>query len=248
VVAWVTTVPVQYNPDDFKRITSKLGAVLTGMKPDFEFVGGRGAEAIVQTTLAGIGEGDQAFAPYSPGYIELLNAVGGKPRGTVDLRGVFYHQGQRRFRGRRNLGQGRRAYISVQFGARTAPGQPARQVGFTARTRETRPQRGITDPLSEMSLDLVKVEATDTGFRIVYAPRVHPYMILHNEGGARGGKVRKWFTLGKAAVVASMTNALKNVIRARVLWFNDHGSTVADRPKSGGRGSASGEAPAGPGA
>lgn len=59
-------------------------------KRDLEFVGQALIEPIITSTLAGIGEDDQPFAPYSRRYLDLINAVGGKPGGVVNLRGIFY--------------------------------------------------------------------------------------------------------------------------------------------------------------
>jgi hypothetical protein len=174
----------------------------------------------VQTTLAGIGEKDQPFAPYSPAYKEQIDSVGGKPRQVVDLRGLFYHKGQKRSGSKRNLGQGRRGVVKRAFQRDTrSKFQTPSIVSF--RTAETRPQRGIIDPLSEMSLDLIKVESTNDRLTIEYEPREKDYMILHNKGDGKLPQ-RKWFTANKTAVRAAILQATSTVIQARVEWFNDH--------------------------
>src|SRR5689334_3804877 len=104
--------PTKDGSADFDRVRNKLAGLLSHMQPDLEFIGGIGAAAIIQTTLAGIGENDQPFEPYSPAYKELIDSVGGKPRQVVDLRGLFYHDGQRRSRGKKDRGQGRRAFVT----------------------------------------------------------------------------------------------------------------------------------------
>jgi hypothetical protein len=47
------------------------------------------ADAIIETTLKGIGENDQPFAPYSASYAEFLERTGAKPTSPVNLRGVI---------------------------------------------------------------------------------------------------------------------------------------------------------------
>jgi hypothetical protein len=202
------------NEKDYQRIKAKLEGLLTGMADDLQFAGENAATAIVQTTLAGIGDGDTPFAPYSPGYQAMIEAVGGKPGEVVNLRGLFYHDGQKKYRGKKNLGQKRRAYVGVAF----ASLEHGVRV-FQARTEETRPQRGLTDKLSEMSLDLIGVEATDYSIKISYNPWGTPYMVWHNEGTGKAPQ-RKWFTLNKAAVKAAIFDTMKTAILARVQWFN----------------------------
>ncbi len=213
--------------DDIERLQAKFAGFFAGMAEDLEHVGTIGAEAIVQTTLAGIGEDDQPFAPYSQQYAALLASVGGKQRGVVDLRGIFLHDDQtlepkRKLKGeqlakwkenRRRQGAFRQAYVRVTVGGRT----------FIARTKQTRPQVGPTDPLSEMSLDLISVKATDSKLTIMYTPRSKEYMIYHQHGEGKNPQ-RLWFTARKAAVERAMINALKLCIKARVQWFNDHNS------------------------
>lgn len=226
----------KYNKRDYDRVTKKLQGLLGGLKPDLEYVGGVASVAIVQTTLAGIGEGDQPFAPYSPAYKELIDAVGGKPRQVVDLRGLFYHEGQKRAKAKTNRGQGRRAFVTRAFTTLARPRrgvafpESPKLVQFQAMTEETRPQRGLTDKLSEMSLDLLKVEASDDRMTIVYEPRSKDYMAKHQKGDGTT-PARPWFSANKSAVKAAMNDALQTVIRARVAWANDHQqSGPAPRP------------------
>jgi hypothetical protein len=201
--------------DDFDRVKRKLGGLLSGMKDDHEFIGQAAAVAIIQTTLAGIGENDEPFAPYSASYKELIDSVGGKPRQVVDLRGLFYHQGQKRSRSKKDLGQGRRAFVTRAFAVFPQSGNDNRLVHFQAKTAETRPQRGLTDPLSEMSLDLVHVEATDNSLQVYYEPRANDYMLVHQQ-------TRPWFSANKTAVRAAIYSAVETVIKARVQWAGDH--------------------------
>lgn len=197
-----------------RNVRNRLLHAFDNMGEDLKFAGEAAAEAIVVTTLAGIGEGDAPFAPYSRAYQEVLDAVGGKMRGTVDLRGIFYHAGQKRVRyrseaRRRQYREGRQAYIRVAFG----------NLSFTARTGVTRPAKGIIDPLSEMSRDLISVVATDYNLKITYTARSEPYMIAHQEGSGRAPK-RVWFTLNKTKVREALLSSIRTAIAARVNWFN----------------------------
>jgi hypothetical protein len=209
--------PMTDGSEDFRRVREKLEGLLKDMGEDIKFAGEQAATAIVQTTLAGIGENDQPFAPYSKSYTETIQAVGGKPGQVVNLRGLFYHEGQKRYAGKRQMGQGRRAYIGVGFLAMSKEGLEggATAVRFFAQTLETRPQRGITDKLSEMSLDLIKIEVEDTRLRLSYEPRKDPYMIYHQNGEGRLPQ-RKWFTANKAAVKAALVDSMTVAIQARV--------------------------------
>lgn len=218
------------NQEDYDRIQGKLAGMFVGMEPDLKLVGEVGAEAIVRTTLAGIGENDQSFAPYSPGYQALLDAVGGKPRQTVDLRGLFYKEGQtpkkyRSEKSRRREGEGRQAYIDAAFKANGT------DVAFNAKTGITRPQMGVTDPRSEMSLDLIRAEPSESGVAIIYEPRAEEYMITHQNGDGKAPK-RTWFTASKQAVRAGLLAATGIIIKARAAWFNDHGES-APAPQAG---------------
>lgn len=216
---------VYFSDEDFERIAGKLGGVLSGFKEDLELLGELMARAIVQTTLAGIGAGDSPFTAYSKKYQELLDHVGGKPQQTVNLRGVFYHEGHgpkpRKFksikdqakweRGMLRKGALRRAYIAVSFGGKS----------FTAKTPMTRPALGLNDPESEMSLDLIKPVCTDKRLTLRYTPRETPYMIRHQNGDGAMPK-REWFTGNKGAVWQGFLTGFREVIRARALWFNTH--------------------------
>lgn len=202
---------------DIDRIKAKLQEIFGGMSTDLQDAGEVGADQIIVTTLAGIGEDDQQFASYSEAYLEEINAVGGKPRGNVDLRGLFYKDGQKRYRGKKDLGQGRRSYISRAFNAL------GKKVAFQARTKETRPQRGVEDKLSELSRDLITVEATDDLLRLIYDPRESPHMIAHQRG-ENGMPKRVWFTLRKKAVWEAMVSRFKQGLIERIAIFNAGGS------------------------
>ncbi|HLL88759.1 MAG TPA: hypothetical protein VK324_05610 [Tepidisphaeraceae bacterium] len=221
---------MRMNEEDAARIRGKLGTFFSGMEEDLTAAGEAGADAIVQTTLAGIGEGDRPFAPYSASYGQTIDAVGGKSRGTTDLRGMFYPPGTgptppRNTKGglaawekrQRAKGAGRRGYVAVTVaqGART----------FHARTAVTRPQRGLTDPLSEMSRDLVRVEAEGSTLRIIYEPRARKHMIYHQQGD--GVPRRVWFTADKAAVRGGMVAVVGVALKARAAWFNSRDARPA---------------------
>lgn len=260
--------PLEYNPNDFNDLKTRISSIFSEIKPDLELIGKIVAETIVRTTLAGIGEGDQAFAPYSAQYQALIDAVGGKPQQTVNLRGLFYHKGQKRvkFRSearRQQFREGRRAIVQVHFtlarraqkqtreyrkagglgltellrhatGVRRSNGprsqfasvrklkgdtRAAGQRGlaiFQAKTGLTRPAKGVTDPLSEMSLDLIKVVVAGEQMKIIYTARKDGYMIVHNEGSNKMPK-RKWFTLDKAAVKAALVFGFETILKARML-------------------------------
>jgi hypothetical protein len=202
---------------DIDRIKAKLEGVFAGMKDDLKEAGEVAADLIVSNTLAGKGEDDQPFAPYSQAYLEEINAVGGKPQGTVNLRGVFYQDGQKRYPGKKDLGQGRRAYIGRAF---TAKGNA---VQFQARTKETRPQRGVVDKLSELSRDLIEVEVTDwQKMKIIYTPRSSPHMIAHQRG-ENGMPKRVWFTAKRQSVWTAMMDRLKQGFIERIQRFNAGG-------------------------
>jgi hypothetical protein len=215
-----------------QEIKNNLEGMFQDMAPDFRLVGQTGAEAIVRATLAGIGEADTPFAPYSPAYAALIASVGGKPQQTVNLRGLFYPPGTEpdwkklglTKRGRKTIevirrrGGGRRAYVSVAFargGLAGYLGGVGSLVRFTGRTPTTRPQLGLTDPLSEMSLDLITVEASGNTLRIVYTPRSRDYMIAHQRGEGRMPR-RTWFTLNRHVVLAAMRRGLEICLAARV--------------------------------
>lgn len=203
---------------DFERIAGKVEIFFEGFREDLELAGKAGTEAVIRTTLAGLGEDDQPFQGYSASYQRQLDSVGGKAQGVVTLRGVFEHsdatRGQRQSnRDRRNVkrGAGQRGTVTITTGGRT----------FQARTAITRPQRGVTDPQSEMSLDLLKVEATDTKLTIRYEPRKQPYMIYHQRGEGKNPR-RPWLSAKKEAVWGGMMSIVKAAIKARARWFNSH--------------------------
>lgn len=219
------------------RLAERIEAMWADMAPDLKMVGQAGAEAIVRTTLAGIGEDDQGFTPYSKAYQEVVDAVGGKPQGGVNLRGLFYHGGQKRKRYRSEAArlrerEGRQAFVSVTFGTRGLMlGGQGLLSSFTARTGVTRPARGVTDPLSEMSLDLIRVDATHDSISLRYVPRSKPYMIRHHNGDSKMPR-RPWFTLKRAACVAGMHKVLRLVVRARIA--RAEGETAAAVVDAGG--------------
>jgi hypothetical protein len=262
--------PLDFNPDQFNSAKARIASIFADIIPDLELVGKLAAEAIVRTTLAGIGEGDQAFVPYSKAYQAIVDAVGGKPQQTVNLRGLFYHSGQKRvkFRSearRQQFREGRQAFVGVQFtlsrraqrltrayrkaggstlaamlhaavnergstGGRRSkfasinklrglPSLPAAPKGlalFTARTGITRPAKGVTDPLSEMSLDLIKVVVANEQMKIIYHARKRGYMVTHNNGEGHMPR-RKWFSLDNAAVRAAILRGFEIILKARIL-------------------------------
>jgi hypothetical protein len=237
--------------DDFERIKEKIRTFFADMGPDLKLVGEVMAEAIVRTTLAGIGENDAPFAPYSPAYQEYIEAVGGKPQQTVSLRGLFYKAGQKRAKlgdkARLRLREGRQAFIGRSFVTRLRPrlgrgtvAKRARAGGldffqsigaaaprgvakFTAKTGVTRPARGVTDKLSEMSLDLIKIEAADDSLRLIYTPRERDYMVTHQKGEGKMPR-RVWFSFKKAAVMAAGIRVMTVILSARALNFNLSGA------------------------
>lgn len=216
---------------DAQRITDKVKHFFSGWQEEMGLAGEAAARGIVQTTLAGIGENDEAFAPYSKEYQALLEAVGGKRRGVVDMRGIFFPAGKGpksaaallKYQGRkarRRDNAGRRAFVQV-----AAVGVRAGALGvsgntFFARTRVTRPQKGLSDALSEMSLDLLHVQPSEHGFTITYRPRRKGYMIAHQKSPPKGTPRRVWFTLNKRAVFEAVRDVIKQGFKARAAWFN----------------------------
>jgi len=195
------------NPQLVQRLGSRLQLLVSDFGPDVKEAGSIMADEIVRTTLAGIGDGDQPFREYSPAYRALIESVGGKASGVVDLRGVFEKRapkGGEYSRTARSRGAGRRAYVEISAGGRR----------FFARTKRTRPRLGLVDPQSEMSRDLITVEVTGAArAKIVYKPRAQSYMILHNED-------RKWFSVNKTAVQAAGVYTLQQLFAARCDAFN----------------------------
>jgi hypothetical protein len=215
---------MKYEKQEWDRVKKKIGGFFEGLAEDLKPVGEATAESILRTTLAGIGADDQLFPPYSPSYLAKLEAVGGKPRQVVDLRGVFYGpgssepistkknalRGEKKDKKLRGQGANRRAFITVKAGGRT----------FSATTAITRPQLGLTDPNSELSLDLITITTTDTSLRLTYTPRRNKYMLYHQDGEGKNPK-RTWFTLDKSAVAAAAVQTLKTDLAARAQRFND---------------------------
>jgi len=216
--------PVTQNVNIANAFRGKCDAFMQGIRQGFPLVGEAAANAIVQTTLAGIGEGDAPFAPYSESYQAQLDAVGGKPSGVVDLRGIFvkdsrYKKGRtRRFKDAtkeaarvkraRARGEGRIAFVQVTIGDRS----------FIAQTKATRARKGLVDQQSEMSADLIHVLATPNGIRLEYRPRHDSYMVNHNEGD--GVPKREWFTVQKTPVKAAVSATLVTIFRALIRSFN----------------------------
>jgi hypothetical protein len=145
------------------------------------------------------------------------------------MRGIFYHEGQKRKRYRSETSRqreraDRRAFVSVAFASRALNlGGAGVGAAFTARTAVTRPALGVRDPRSEMSIDLIHVTATDRKITIEYRPRKDSYMIAHQEGKVRGAPKRVWFTADKRAVWAGMLSVIKLALRARAARFNGEG-------------------------
>lgn len=69
------------------------------------------ADAIVETTLKGIGENDAPFVPYSPSYTHFLERTKAKPTEPVNLRGALYSGGRTNRGGNRIRSQKSRAGI-----------------------------------------------------------------------------------------------------------------------------------------
>ncbi len=216
--------PMSWNDDDLDRVRQKLTDFFVDTSSDLKFIGSMAAGGIVGATLSGKGENDTDFKPYSPAYKEQISAVGGKPQGDrVNLRGVFYPPGsgpkprktqkawEKQDRSLRKKGAGRRAYITITRGGKT----------FQVKTAATRPALGLTDPLSEMSLDLIKIEATDQRLTITYSPRKSRHMIIHQTGEGKMPK-RTWFTLNRKNVIALVKEKVVHLFKARVAWFNNH--------------------------
>lgn len=216
-------------PDNgLESVKTRLAEFFDGFAEDLELVGEAGARAVVQTTLAGIGEDDKPFEPYSAAYQATLDAVGGKARQTVDLRGIFYHDGQKhkhyRSEKRRQAERaGRRAYVGVAFVHRAKDGTLGGIRVFQGATKTTRPQVGLTDPRSEMSLDLIKIHATDDRLTLQYVPRSEDYMVTHQRGDGTA-PARVWFSAKKAAVWEAMVGVFARAVAARVQRFNDGGT------------------------
>lgn len=204
----------------FERVSGKLEHFFDGLDDDLKLVGETAAEGIVQLTLAGVGENDQPFQPYSPAYQKLIDAVGGKPQGVPNLRGIFSKDNgasNPRFRSaerRRLSGADRRAYINVTAGGKT----------FTARTPVTRVARGLTDPESEMSLDRISITSSGGKLTLTYNPRQEAYMLTHQNGDGKMPK-RTWFTLKRRGIQERMDVTFKALMAARVQRFNSVGGS-----------------------
>lgn len=210
--------PMRVRHDVTSAFRRKAEALMKGIQELIPVAAEVTRDGIIQTTLAGIGANDTPFAPYSPRYQALIDSVGGKPGGVVDLRGVFLKEGYpggkvRRFKDakreakrQRNAlakGAGRRAFVQVTIGDNT----------FTAQTKPTRPRMGLIDPQSEMSADLIKITVTAHGFRLDYSPRQRDYMTKHNE-------TRPWFSTAKTPIKAAFSEVLRIGFRALIQNFN----------------------------
>lgn len=210
--------------NNVEHIQLKLEQLFANMAEDLNLVGEAGADMVVQSTLAGIGENDEQFQGYSDSYAAQLEAVGGKARGEVDMRGVFYPPGtgpstpkryktqaarEKHDRQQRAKGARRQSFVTITKGGKS----------FDVRTAITRPQLGLTDPLSEMSRDLITVESTDTTLTIAYSPRSDDHMIYHQRGAGKQPK-RTWFTASKSSVIAAMRSVMSTCLAARAARFN----------------------------
>lgn len=223
--------------DDFKK---RVEAFKAGIKEMLPIVGEIARDEIVRSTLAGIAEGDAAFTPYSKGYAELTEAVGGKTSGVVDLRGIFVHSGTTKAKKEiRRKGLGNiKVFDTPEKRARLAK-EANRQKrllrkggfrqayvrvtisgkSFFAKTAFTRPRRSLEDTDSEMSTDLIKVTTNATGIKLVYSPRHTEYMIWHQEGEGKLPK-RVWFSVEKANVKGAVQGALSQMFQALIADFN----------------------------
>lgn len=210
--------PMKIRQNVTNGFRSKANILLQGLQDAIPLAGEVVRDGIIQTTLVGIGDGDTSFKPYSKAYQQLIDAVGGKPNGGVDLRGIFLKQGYkggkvRKFknaqreaaRQRRALakGIGRVGYVQVTAGGKS----------FIVKTPPTRQRRGLIDPQSEMSADLIKITAQKTGFRLDYVPRQFDYMQKHNE-------TRPWFSTNKTPIKAAFASVLASVFKALIRNFN----------------------------
>ncbi len=185
------------------NVVAKVEGFFDGMSKDLHRVGTAAATQIVATTLEGQGVDDSAFVAYSESYLKQLRAAGGKPSGNVDLRGVLERDGIARH--------------PASARNRSKKNQPKRP--RTGSTVHIRGPGGLTDTNSEMSLDLIKVDASEQDVALTYEPRKNDYMIGHNEGSGSAPQ-RKWFTLKKSAVRKAIVAVLGERLAARVARFN----------------------------
>jgi hypothetical protein len=198
-----------------ERFAKRLRALTEDFSGEMKIAGEVAGDEIVKSTLSGIGEGDVAFTPYSKGYQALLDAVGGKPSGAVDLRGVFLHEGKKEktpaqvSRNLLRLGGGRKAHIFVRIAGKV----------IRVTTRQTRARKPTLDPQSELSTDLMHVEADRKSAKVFYKYRVKGYMLIHQRGEGRM-PMRKWFSLKKRSVRAAVFGTLKVLWAARCAEFN----------------------------
>ena len=199
--------------DEFDRVIEKLDQLFGNLESDMQLAGEAAAEAIVATTLAGVADGDQPFAPYSAVYQKRIDAVGGKPHQVVDLRGLFYKRFARRKQYRSNAAR-------VRERADRAAGRAIHSTGNVRAQDVTRPSLGILDPRSEMSVDLIHVDPTDSGLELRYSPREVEYMIRHNNGDEKMPR-RPWFSLNKTAVKAAIQKTLELCWKERIRRFKE---------------------------
>lgn len=90
---------------------------------------------------------------------------------------------------------------------------PAGKAGAGTR----RPARGILDPDSEMSTDLIPVEeAGPASVKLSYRPRNKQYMVKHQD-------TRPWFSLNKTSVVSAVFDVLTKILTRRADKFNKKG-------------------------
>lgn len=208
---------------DVRSLANRLRTLVDDFTPEMKIAGEAAADEIVRTTLSNKADGDKPFAEYSKSYQELLDAVGGKPSGHVDLRGVFLPKGKRQRTPKgvsKNLlqkGGGRKAYIFITV----AKGKKT----ILVQTRQTRARQGLEDKNSEMSRDLITVvafpgiKAEHQRVKLIYRPRRKNYMIVHQRGEGKMPQ-RKWFSVNKIAVRTAAIATMKHLFAARVAEFN----------------------------
>jgi hypothetical protein len=174
-----------------KRLRLEIG---DGWEDDLSDAANAGADAIVETTLNGIGENDQKFVPYSESYRKQLERARVQKFSDVDLRGVFYKSDTHRTR---------RGSRKVEAGS----------------VRQRRTRAGIYDYNSEMSRHLISVVASGTSVVIRYEPDESNYMNIHNEGIGKMPR-RRWFTLNKTAVQGAIWGVLREAWHDRIDRIN----------------------------
>lgn len=171
-------------------------AIESDWPEDLEAAGSAAADAIVSTTLEGTGAGDVEFEPYSDSYAAR------KGQENVDLRGAYFHN-------------------ESQIAQHAKLNRRWRGFETTNKTveRPSRSRSGIYDPNSEMSRDLIHVEATGNSVRLRYRSRNDPYMFYHNQGIGNLPR-RPWFSMNKTDVKGAAFEVLRERWRERIGKFN----------------------------